>query len=116
MTAQPPRLFDRALHRRRLDRAATGFSAAGFLKERAAVDAVERLEAIMRSFPLAVDLGNISWVDRQDPIGIHPAQPIKPSTQRGCRKRVGPLARGNALGDLTDGDGTEEQSCRVDHV
>src|SRR4051812_44615359 len=45
MTAQPPRLFDRALHRRRLDRAAAGFSAAGFLKERAAVDAVERLEA-----------------------------------------------------------------------
>ncbi len=53
----PPRLFDRALHRRRLDRAASGFSAAGFLKQRAAKDAVERLEAIMREFPLAVDLG-----------------------------------------------------------
>jgi len=57
MTAQPPGLFDRALHRRRLDRAAAGFSAAGFLKERAAIDAVERLEAIVRQFPLAVDLG-----------------------------------------------------------
>jgi SAM-dependent methyltransferase len=57
MTARPPRLFDRALHRARLDRAAPGFSAAGFLKARAAADAVERLEAIVREFPLAVDLG-----------------------------------------------------------
>ena len=53
----PPILFDRALHRRRLDRAAQGFSAAAFLKARAAEDAVMRLEAIMRSFPRAVDLG-----------------------------------------------------------
>jgi SAM-dependent methyltransferase len=56
MTA-PPRLFDRALHRVRLDRAAPGYGAADFLKARAAADAVERLEAIMREFPLAVDLG-----------------------------------------------------------
>jgi len=55
--AAPPRLFDRTLHRRRLDRAAAGYPNAGFLKARAAADAVERLEAIMRSFPLAVDLG-----------------------------------------------------------
>jgi SAM-dependent methyltransferase len=53
----PPLLFDRALHRRRLDRAAPGYAAASFLKERAALDAVERLEAIMRSFAVAVDLG-----------------------------------------------------------
>ncbi len=53
----PPLLFDRVLHRRRLDRAAAGFGAAGFLKARAAEDAVLRLEAIMRSFPVAVDLG-----------------------------------------------------------
>lgn len=53
----PPRLFDRALHRRRLDRAAARFGEASFLKARAAGDAVERLEAIMRSFPVAVDLG-----------------------------------------------------------
>jgi len=53
----PPILFDRALHRRRLDRAAEGFAAAGFLKARAADDVVVRLDAIMRSFPLAVDLG-----------------------------------------------------------
>jgi SAM-dependent methyltransferase len=53
----PPRLFDRPLHRRRLERAAPRFGAAGFLKTRAASDAVERLGAILRGFPLAVDLG-----------------------------------------------------------
>jgi SAM-dependent methyltransferase len=56
-TDRPPLLFDRALHRRRLERAAPGFAAADFLKARAAQDAVERLETIMRDFPLAVDLG-----------------------------------------------------------
>ncbi|MDR3514088.1 MAG: methyltransferase domain-containing protein [Caulobacteraceae bacterium] len=57
MSAAPPRLFDRSLHCRRLERAAAGFGAANFLKARAAEDMVERLEAIVRSFPLAVDLG-----------------------------------------------------------
>jgi SAM-dependent methyltransferase len=57
MTASPPLLFDRALHRRRLDRAAPGQDAADFLKRRAAEDLVARLEAIMRRFPRAVDLG-----------------------------------------------------------
>lgn len=57
MSATPPILFDRALHRRRLDRAAPGYDHASFLKARAAEDAVVRLEAIMRRFPLAVDLG-----------------------------------------------------------
>ena len=52
----PPRLFDRALHRKRLDRAAPGYADADFLHRRAAEDAVQRLEAIMRDFPLAVDL------------------------------------------------------------
>jgi len=51
----PPRLFDRALHRRRLDRAAAGY--AGFLKQRAAEDLVERLEVVRRDFPIGVDLG-----------------------------------------------------------
>jgi SAM-dependent methyltransferase len=57
MTTAPPRLFDRDLHRVRLDRAAPGYGAADFLKARAAADAVERLEVIMRDFPVAVDLG-----------------------------------------------------------
>lgn len=55
MSSAPPLLFDRALHRRRLDRAAPIY--ADFLKRRAAEDAVFRLETIMRRFPLAVDLG-----------------------------------------------------------
>ncbi len=45
------------MHRRRLERAAASFGAANFLKARAAGDMVERLEAIVRDFPLAVDLG-----------------------------------------------------------
>jgi SAM-dependent methyltransferase len=57
MESAPPILFDRALHRRRLDRAAARYAEADFLKARAAGDAVERLESIMRSFPVAVDLG-----------------------------------------------------------
>ena len=52
----PPRLFDRALHRKRLDRAARGFAGADFLHRRAALDLTERLEGIMRDFPRAVDL------------------------------------------------------------
>jgi SAM-dependent methyltransferase len=51
----PPRLFDRDLHRRRLERAAGGY--AGFLKRRAAEDIVQRLEAIRRAFRVGVDLG-----------------------------------------------------------
>jgi SAM-dependent methyltransferase len=53
----PPRLFDRALHRRRLDRAAEGFADGAFLKRRAAGDLVQRLEAVNRNFPRAADLG-----------------------------------------------------------
>lgn len=56
MTASPL-LFDRALHRARLDRAAPDYAAADFLKERAAGDVVMRLETILRRFPVAVDLG-----------------------------------------------------------
>ena len=54
----PPRLFDRALHRRRLARAAAGYAASAFLKRRAADDIVERLEIVRRDFPIAVDLGS----------------------------------------------------------
>ena len=53
----PPRLFNRDLLRTRLNRAAAVYANADFLKQRAAEDAVVRLEAIMRDFPLAVDLG-----------------------------------------------------------
>jgi SAM-dependent methyltransferase len=52
----PPLIFDRALHRKRLDRAAADYGAAGFLHARAAQDLVERLEPILRDFPVAVEL------------------------------------------------------------
>ncbi|HEV2364929.1 MAG TPA: methyltransferase domain-containing protein [Caulobacteraceae bacterium] len=54
--AAPPRLFDRALHRRRLDRAAVHFAKADFLQRRVAEDLAERLAAAERVFPLALDL------------------------------------------------------------
>jgi SAM-dependent methyltransferase len=54
--SSPPRLFDRELHRKRLDRAAKGYSAADFLHRRAALDAAERLEPIARDFPVTVAL------------------------------------------------------------
>jgi SAM-dependent methyltransferase len=57
-----PVVFDRVLHRRRLERAAVTFAEADFLKRRAAEDAVFRLEHIVRDFPLAVDLGARSGV------------------------------------------------------
>jgi len=60
-----PRLFDRALHRKRLDRAAKGFADADFLQRRAALDIAERLEGIMRDFPLAVDLSARNGAFRQ---------------------------------------------------
>lgn len=52
----PPRLFDRDLHRKRLDRAASGYAGADFLQRRAAYDIAERLAPIMRTFSVAVDL------------------------------------------------------------
>lgn len=52
-----PLLFDRALHRRRLDRAARDYDTAAFLKQRAAADAVDRLETATRDFPAAAELG-----------------------------------------------------------
>ena len=52
---QPPPLFDRDLHRRRLDRAAPRF--ADFLKRRAAEDLLARIASVKRQFPIAVDLG-----------------------------------------------------------
>jgi SAM-dependent methyltransferase len=53
----PPRIFNRDLHARHLRRAAPRFAAADFLKRRVAEDLVVRLEAINRTFPVAVDIG-----------------------------------------------------------
>jgi SAM-dependent methyltransferase len=52
----PPLIFDRALIRRRLARAAQA-SPAEFLIAHVADDLAERLNAILRKFPLAIELG-----------------------------------------------------------
>ena len=58
MSASPPILFDQALLRRRLDRAARRDDFAGFLRDRTAEDTVERLLTILRQFPVAVEIGS----------------------------------------------------------
>jgi SAM-dependent methyltransferase len=85
----PPLLFDRILHRKRLDRAAPRY--AGFLKARAAEDAAWRLSAILRSFPLAVDLGArdgafaaaLASVEGADRIGTLIEADLSPAMLRG---------------------------------
>lgn len=53
----PPRLFDRHLLARRLDRAARGFAQARFLRERAIEDTLHTLGVISRQFDVALDIG-----------------------------------------------------------
>lgn len=55
--AAPPVLFDRPLIRRRRARRARGFAAADVLVRHVAADLSERLAAIARPFPRALDLG-----------------------------------------------------------
>jgi SAM-dependent methyltransferase len=52
----PPSLFDRNLLAHRLDRAASGFSQAHFLRERAVEDLIETLSAINRQFDITLDM------------------------------------------------------------
>ena len=52
----PPRLFDAVRRQARLARSAARFPQADFLHARAAANAAESLEAILRDFPVAVDL------------------------------------------------------------
>lgn len=53
----PPRLFDRQLLSRRLDRVAKGFAQAQFLRERAIEDLLHSLGAINRRFAVALEIG-----------------------------------------------------------
>ncbi len=53
----PPRLFDRSLLARRLDRAASGFAQASFLRERAIEDLLHSLSGINRHFDIALEIG-----------------------------------------------------------
>lgn len=60
----PPHLFDRALVRRRRDRAARDFRAYDFLHARVADDLLDRVEAISRSFRTCLVLGGGGAVGR----------------------------------------------------
>ncbi|WP_296820785.1 methyltransferase domain-containing protein [Brevundimonas sp.] len=80
----PPRLFDRTLRRRRLERAVR-IGLADFLKRRAAESAVQSLLAIMRPFPLGVDLSGSGDLLVQALAG------------EGAGERVGRLIRADAV-------------------
>jgi SAM-dependent methyltransferase len=56
-TAGPPAIFDRTLLRSRRRRAAAAAGAENFLLARTAEDLAERLQAVKRGFPSALDLG-----------------------------------------------------------
>lgn len=56
MHSPPPRLFDPVRRASRLARAGRRFAEADFLHRRAAAEMANSLEAILRSFPVAVDL------------------------------------------------------------
>ncbi|WP_354041108.1 methyltransferase domain-containing protein [Brevundimonas sp. UYEF29] len=58
----PPRIFDALRRQARLLRSAARFPQADFLHARAAANAAESLEAILRDFPVAVDLSAHSGV------------------------------------------------------
>ncbi|MBW8882459.1 MAG: SAM-dependent methyltransferase, partial [Asticcacaulis sp.] len=53
----PPRLFDRQLLSRRLDRAAKAFAQAQFLRERSIEDLLHSLGAVNRRFDVALEIG-----------------------------------------------------------
>src|SRR6185503_18080612 len=53
----PMLVFDRAVVRRRRERAARGWDDAAFLKREIATRLVDRLDDIKRDFPLALDIG-----------------------------------------------------------
>lgn len=85
-SSAPPRLFDPARRLARLARAAR-FDQADFLHRRVAEDMVDSLEAILREFPVAVD------------VSAHPGVFAARLTDSLATGRVGPVA---VAGDLAN--------------
>ncbi len=85
-----PLVFDRPLVRRRLSRAlAQGY--AGFLLDRAVEDLEERLSAVLRTFPLALDVGTPTPAA---------AEALRRSGRAGTVVRLSPVREpGGVLGD-----------------
>jgi SAM-dependent methyltransferase len=94
MDSSAPRVFDRALIRRRLLRAErTGF--ATFLLERAADDLVERLGAVTRPFATALDIGTPA------PIAAETIRRVRPDA---FVARLAPTARAGSPVPVAIGD------------
>lgn len=68
----PPRLFDRSLLARRLDRAAAGFAQASFLRDRAIEDLLHSLSGINRHFDVALEIGARDGAFRRE-LAVSPA-------------------------------------------
>ncbi|MBI1980797.1 MAG: methyltransferase domain-containing protein [Methylocystis sp.] len=79
-TVGPPKIFDRALLRRRLARALTK-GAPDFLMARAADDLLDRLLTVKREFPHSLDLGSPSAHFSQAVVSSGRAPPLRAS---GC--------------------------------
>jgi SAM-dependent methyltransferase len=75
----PPRIFDAARRQARLAQSAARFGQADFLHARAAANAAESLEAILRDFPVAVD------------ISAHPGVFERAVLSSDAASRVGPI-------------------------
>lgn len=96
MTSAPPRLFEPDRRAARLRRAGPRFADADFLHRRAATEAVASLDAIVRSFPVAVDLSPHAGVfaDVAAPLGAR-VGPIRAVTAAPGQAAL-PVADGSA--------------------
>jgi SAM-dependent methyltransferase len=100
---QPPRVFDRALLNRRLDRAwarPRGGAPADFLLARAAQDLSERLSVVKRRFAIAADFGSP---------GPHGALQLAHGGQVDCVVRVAPTEASLGTGDFLPAVGDLER-------
>src|SRR5579863_4241089 len=112
MPPTTPRIFDRALIKRRLDRAWTRPSAgarADFLLDRAGEDLGERLSLVKRRFAVGADFGSP---------GPHAALALSASGQVDCVVRIGlteaSLGTGEFLPAVGDFEGLPVAEGRLD--
>ena len=108
MPSPPPKIFDRALVHRRLDRAwarAQPGGGADFLLARAAEELGERLALVKRRFGLAADLGSP---------GPHAAAALAAGGQVDCVVRLAPTLASLRAGDFLGAVGDVERLALAD--
>lgn len=96
-TVGPPKIFDRALLRRRLRRAVSK-GAPDFLAARAADDLLDRLLTVKREFPRALDLGSPSPHFSQAVVASGRTRPLRASAYGGdavVDEEIPPFAPGS---------------------